>query len=190
MRAHRRDRCRRGGGRSQRELPATQHQPGDRREVSHRRRRRLGPQHLSPWQRDGERRQKCMLNMSKKKNYVKHLKIYKKRWKVIKKKRSKNIFNMNKSSSVPCFTLQFMDDEEFVDTIKGFSTVRKEHTMFTDTNLWPDKKNQKKQPFVGSTARSGGQQHQWWRDVSPQGTHGREASCDKIRWKKKKHLFI
>lgn len=31
--------------------------------------------------------------------------------------------------------LQFMDDEEFVDTIKGFSTVRKEHTMFTDTNL-------------------------------------------------------
>lgn len=33
--------------------------------------------------------------------------------------------------------LQFMDDEEFVDTIKGFSTVRKEHTMFTDTNLWP-----------------------------------------------------
>lgn len=30
-----------------------------------------------------------------------------------------------------------MDDEEFVDTIKGFSTVRKEHTMFTDTNLWP-----------------------------------------------------
>lgn len=31
--------------------------------------------------------------------------------------------------------LQFMEDEEFVDTIKGFSTVRKEHTMFTDTNL-------------------------------------------------------
>ncbi|CAG5928145.1 unnamed protein product [Menidia menidia] len=30
---------------------------------------------------------------------------------------------------------QFMDDEEFVDTVKGFSTVRKEHTMFTDTNL-------------------------------------------------------
>ncbi|XP_030577973.1 usherin [Archocentrus centrarchus] len=29
----------------------------------------------------------------------------------------------------------FMDDEEFVETIKGFSTVRKEHTMFTDTNL-------------------------------------------------------
>ncbi|XP_026197744.1 usherin [Anabas testudineus] len=29
----------------------------------------------------------------------------------------------------------FMEDEEFVDTIKGFSTVRKEHTMFTDTNL-------------------------------------------------------
>uniref|UniRef100_A0A3B4UCI7 Si:ch211-57i17.5 n=1 Tax=Seriola dumerili TaxID=41447 RepID=A0A3B4UCI7_SERDU len=29
----------------------------------------------------------------------------------------------------------FMDDEEFVDTIKGFSTVKKEHTMFTDTNL-------------------------------------------------------
>ncbi|XP_046729987.1 usherin [Silurus meridionalis] len=28
-----------------------------------------------------------------------------------------------------------MFDEEFVDTIKGFSTVRKEHTMFTDTNL-------------------------------------------------------
>lgn len=42
---------------------------------------------------------------------------------------------MNRSSSVPYFTLQFMDDEEFVDTIKGFSTVRKEHTMFTDTNL-------------------------------------------------------
>lgn len=34
--------------------------------------------------------------------------------------------------------LQFMDDEEFVDTIKGFSTIKKEHTMFTDTNLWPD----------------------------------------------------
>ncbi|XP_019727057.1 usherin [Hippocampus comes] len=29
----------------------------------------------------------------------------------------------------------FMDDEEFVDSVKGFSTVRKEHTMFTDTNL-------------------------------------------------------
>ncbi|XP_007259937.2 usherin [Astyanax mexicanus] len=28
-----------------------------------------------------------------------------------------------------------MFDEEFVDTVKGFSTVRKEHTMFTDTNL-------------------------------------------------------
>ncbi|XP_073708979.1 usherin [Garra rufa] len=27
------------------------------------------------------------------------------------------------------------EGEEFVDTIKGFSTVRKEHTMFTDTNL-------------------------------------------------------
>lgn len=38
----------------------------------------------------------------------------------------------NKLFSSP---LQFMDDEEFVDTIKGFSTVRKEHTMFTDTNL-------------------------------------------------------
>ena len=39
-----------------------------------------------------------------------------------------------------CFTRcpspsQFMEDEEFVDTVKGFSTVRKEHTMFTDTNL-------------------------------------------------------
>lgn len=34
----------------------------------------------------------------------------------------------------PCCQ-QFMDDEEFVDTVKGFSTVRKEHTMFTDTNL-------------------------------------------------------
>ncbi|CAL8313707.1 unnamed protein product [Lota lota] len=29
----------------------------------------------------------------------------------------------------------FMEDEEFVDSIKGFSMVRKEHTMFTDTNL-------------------------------------------------------
>ncbi|XP_077408898.1 usherin isoform X2 [Vanacampus margaritifer] len=29
----------------------------------------------------------------------------------------------------------FMDDEEFVDSVKGFSTTRKEHTMFTDTNL-------------------------------------------------------
>uniref|UniRef100_A0AAV2KBT2 Uncharacterized protein n=1 Tax=Knipowitschia caucasica TaxID=637954 RepID=A0AAV2KBT2_KNICA len=29
----------------------------------------------------------------------------------------------------------FMDDETFVDSIKGFSTVKKEHTMFTDTNL-------------------------------------------------------
>ncbi|XP_066533332.1 usherin [Hoplias malabaricus] len=28
-----------------------------------------------------------------------------------------------------------MFDEEFVDSVKGFSTVRKEHTMFTDTNL-------------------------------------------------------
>ncbi|KTG31158.1 hypothetical protein cypCar_00024894, partial [Cyprinus carpio] len=27
------------------------------------------------------------------------------------------------------------EGEEFVDTIKGFSTVRKEHTMFNDTNL-------------------------------------------------------
>ncbi|XP_016138429.1 usherin [Sinocyclocheilus grahami] len=27
------------------------------------------------------------------------------------------------------------EGEEFVDTIKGFSTARKEHTMFTDTNL-------------------------------------------------------
>ncbi|XP_026146395.1 usherin isoform X2 [Carassius auratus] len=27
------------------------------------------------------------------------------------------------------------EGEEFVDTIKGFSTVRKEHTMFTDTNF-------------------------------------------------------
>ncbi|XP_067274207.1 usherin [Pseudorasbora parva] len=27
------------------------------------------------------------------------------------------------------------EGEEFVDTVKGFSTVRKEHTMFTDTNL-------------------------------------------------------
>lgn len=35
----------------------------------------------------------------------------------------------------PHLLLQFMDDEEFVDTVKGFSTVRKEHTMFTDTNL-------------------------------------------------------
>ncbi|XP_061667767.1 usherin isoform X2 [Syngnathoides biaculeatus] len=29
----------------------------------------------------------------------------------------------------------FMDDEEFVDSVKGFSTVRKEHTMFIDTNV-------------------------------------------------------
>uniref|UniRef100_W5NGL3 Usherin n=1 Tax=Lepisosteus oculatus TaxID=7918 RepID=W5NGL3_LEPOC len=29
----------------------------------------------------------------------------------------------------------FVEDEEFTDTIKGFSTVRKEHTMFTDTHL-------------------------------------------------------
>ncbi|XP_072297573.1 usherin isoform X2 [Eucyclogobius newberryi] len=29
----------------------------------------------------------------------------------------------------------FMDDEQFVDSIKGFSTVKKQHTMFTDTNL-------------------------------------------------------
>ncbi|XP_028858747.1 usherin-like [Denticeps clupeoides] len=29
----------------------------------------------------------------------------------------------------------FMDNESFADTVKGFSTVRKEHTMFTDTNL-------------------------------------------------------
>lgn len=36
----------------------------------------------------------------------------------------------------PGLLLQFMEDEEFVDTVKGFSTVRKEHTMFTDTNLW------------------------------------------------------
>ena len=38
-------------------------------------------------------------------------------------------------SKLCLFPLQFMDDEEFVDTVKGFSTVRKEHTMFTDTNL-------------------------------------------------------
>lgn len=35
-----------------------------------------------------------------------------------------------------CHVCQF-EGEEFVDSIKGFSTVRKEHTMFTDTNLWP-----------------------------------------------------
>ncbi|MBN3306045.1 USH2A protein, partial [Amia calva] len=29
----------------------------------------------------------------------------------------------------------FVEDEEFIDSIKGFSTVRKEHTMFTDTHL-------------------------------------------------------
>ncbi|KAG7465654.1 hypothetical protein MATL_G00155810 [Megalops atlanticus] len=29
----------------------------------------------------------------------------------------------------------FAEDEEFADAIKGFSTVRKEHTMFTDTHL-------------------------------------------------------
>ncbi|XP_064864883.1 usherin isoform X2 [Oncorhynchus nerka] len=38
-------------------------------------------------------------------------------------------------SLFPSIIHQFMEDEEFVDTIKGFSTVRKEHTMFTDTNL-------------------------------------------------------
>ncbi|RXM98695.1 Usherin [Acipenser ruthenus] len=29
----------------------------------------------------------------------------------------------------------FVEDEDFIDSIKGFSTVRKEHTMFTDTHL-------------------------------------------------------
>ncbi|XP_039594728.1 usherin isoform X1 [Polypterus senegalus] len=30
---------------------------------------------------------------------------------------------------------KLFEDEDFIDSIKGFSTVRKEHTMFTDTNL-------------------------------------------------------
>ncbi|XP_051775516.1 usherin-like [Erpetoichthys calabaricus] len=30
---------------------------------------------------------------------------------------------------------KLFEDEDFIDSVKGFSTVRKEHTMFTDTNL-------------------------------------------------------
>lgn len=51
---------------------------------------------------------------------------------------SDRIWDQKNKESDLCFCpscQQFMDDEEFVDTVKGFSTVRKEHTMFTDTNL-------------------------------------------------------
>lgn len=71
----------------------------------------MGPKHVGPRQRDGERPQKCMPSP----------------------------FLTPGSERTPGLTpgllLQFMEDEEFVDTVKGFSTVRKEHTMFTDTNL-------------------------------------------------------
>lgn len=32
-------------------------------------------------------------------------------------------------------SLQYVDEEDLVNVIKGFSTVTKEHTTFTDTHL-------------------------------------------------------
>lgn len=101
-----------GAGGPQRQLPETQRQPADGREVGGGR-GRVGPKHVRPRQRDGERPQKCMP--------------------------SPFLTPGSERTPPPGLTpglfLQFMEDEEFVDTVKGFSTVRKEHTMFTDTNL-------------------------------------------------------
>lgn len=36
-------------------------------------------------------------------------------------------------------SLQYVDEEDLVNVIKGFSTVTKEHTTFTDTHLWRTK---------------------------------------------------
>lgn len=33
------------------------------------------------------------------------------------------------------FFLQYVGDEEFTDSLKGFSAVKKEHAVFTDTHL-------------------------------------------------------
>lgn len=44
-----------------------------------------------------------------------------------------------------------MEDEEFVITVKGFSTVSKEHTIFTDTNLWTQDDFWTKGTEVGTT---------------------------------------
>lgn len=36
---------------------------------------------------------------------------------------------------ISCVLFQYVEEEEFVDTIKALSCVKKEHTMFTDTHL-------------------------------------------------------
>lgn len=69
----------------------------------------MGPEHLRPRQRDGERP----------------------RIKFAGTVHVHDVLHVTSCSS----SSQFMEDEKFVDTVKGFSTIRKEHTMFTDTNL-------------------------------------------------------
>lgn len=32
--------------------------------------------------------------------------------------------------------LQYVGDDDFVEAIKSYSSVKKEQTMFTDTHLW------------------------------------------------------
>lgn len=34
-----------------------------------------------------------------------------------------------------CLLFQYVEEDEFVDAIKALSSVKKEHTMFTDTHL-------------------------------------------------------
>ena len=159
-------------GHPQCELPEAQRQPGDGREVLDRRRRGVGPEHFRPWQWDGERPQKRMLNLFRTTPFISLLlllsRILKQNLSNIEQKHCRHVLHninalwhlhryrktdsnkpkhfkvswnpdscsLHLTSSV--LLPQFMDDEEFVDTIKGFSTVRKEHTMFTDTNLWPE----------------------------------------------------
>lgn len=36
---------------------------------------------------------------------------------------------------ISCFVFQYVEEDEFVDAIKALSSVKKEHTMFTDTQL-------------------------------------------------------
>lgn len=36
---------------------------------------------------------------------------------------------------ISCVFFQYVEEDEFVDTIKALSSVKKEHTMFTDTHL-------------------------------------------------------
>lgn len=36
---------------------------------------------------------------------------------------------------VSCVLFQYVEEDEFVDAIKALSSVKKEHTMFTDTHL-------------------------------------------------------